>query len=72
MFLWENATVMSVIPMMDIIDQMLMKFTVPMKHEAPKQSFSPAVKAALQLGQQTLNKYYSKTDDSIVYRIAMS
>ncbi len=63
---------MSVIPAMDIIDQMLTTFTIPAKNETPKVVFSAVVKEALQLGQRTLNRYYSKTDDSEVYRIAMS
>ncbi len=63
---------MSVIPAMDIIDQMLTTFTIPAKNETPKVVFSAVVKAALRMGQQTLNQYYSKTDDSEVYRIAMS
>lgn len=33
--------------------------------------FSKAIRAALALGKQTLNRYYKKTDHSDVYRIAM-
>ena len=33
--------------------------------------YSPAIRAALKLGTRLLNKYYSLTDDSEVYRIAM-
>jgi hypothetical protein len=33
--------------------------------------YSPAIRAALSLGEKLLNKYYSLTDDSEVYRIAM-
>ena len=33
---------------------------------------SPALRAALTLGQKLLNKYYSLTDDADVYRIAIS
>jgi hypothetical protein len=33
---------------------------------------SPALCAALTLGQKLLNKYYSLTDDADVYRIAIS
>ena len=32
---------------------------------------SKAIRAALALGKQTLNRYYDKTDQSDVYRIAM-
>lgn len=34
-------------------------------------SLSPAIKASLELGKKTLNRYYSLTDSSEVYRIAM-
>ena len=33
--------------------------------------YSTAIKAAVGLGKRTLNRYYSKTDESEVYRIAM-
>jgi len=38
---------------------------------AHDQSLSPAIKASLELGKKTLNRYYSLTDSSEVYRIAM-
>ncbi len=60
----ENATVASVIPAMDRIDTMLTTNTTTHK-------FSPAVRAALAMGKRTLNCYYSRTDDSDVYRTAM-
>ena len=34
-------------------------------------TYSSAIRAALAIGKQTLNKYYNKTDCSEVYRIAM-
>jgi hypothetical protein len=34
-------------------------------------SYSEAIRAALALGKRTLNRYYDKTDQSEVYRIAM-
>ena len=33
--------------------------------------YSAAIRTALALGKQTLNRYYDKTDQSDVYRIAM-
>lgn len=33
--------------------------------------YSPALKSALSLGKTVLDKYYSLSDDSEVYRIAM-
>jgi len=38
---------------------------------AHDRSLSPAIKASLELGKKTLNRYYSLTDSSEVYRIAM-
>jgi hypothetical protein len=35
------------------------------------EAYSPAIRAALKLGTKLLNKYYSLTDNSEVYRIAM-
>jgi phosphoribosyl-dephospho-CoA transferase len=32
---------------------------------------SKAIRAALAIGKETLNRYYNKTDQSDVYRIAM-
>ncbi|KAE9399592.1 hypothetical protein BT96DRAFT_820417, partial [Gymnopus androsaceus JB14] len=58
------STIAQVIPMMDILDDF---FT-----ESPKRQVHPAVKCALGLAQSTVNRYYSRTDDSHVYRIAMS
>jgi hypothetical protein len=34
--------------------------------------YSPAIRASLALGKAHLNKYYNMTDDSEIYRIAMS
>jgi hypothetical protein len=34
-------------------------------------ALSEAIRTALALGKQTLNRYYDKTDQSEVYRIAM-
>jgi hypothetical protein len=35
-------------------------------------NYSAAIRAALKIGMNLLNKYYSITDNSEVYRIAMS
>jgi hypothetical protein len=35
------------------------------------EAYSPAIRAALKLGIRILDKYYSLTDNSEVYRIAM-
>lgn len=49
---------------MDHIDQALAT-------NALDQRFKPSIRAALSIGKRTLNKYYNKTDDTEVYRIAM-
>lgn len=56
--------VANVIPVMDAIDEVLTPNLTASEH-------SPAINAALELGKQTLNRYYSKTDESEVYRAAM-
>ncbi|KIL55698.1 hypothetical protein M378DRAFT_90486 [Amanita muscaria Koide BX008] len=53
-----------VIPAMDHIDEALVT-------NIDSDKLSAAVKAALKVGKRTLNRYYSKTDYSETYRIAM-
>ena len=55
----------TVIPAMDHIDSIFTDYTLPTskKHSA--------VRAAVEIAKKTLNKYYSLTDDSELYRIAM-
>jgi hypothetical protein len=36
------------------------------------ENYSTAIRAALEIGKKLLDKYYSITDNSEVYRIAMS
>jgi hypothetical protein len=36
-----------------------------------KQIYHPAIKAAMQLARAKMNRYYSITDNSSIYRIAM-
>jgi hypothetical protein len=54
----------NVIPVMDIINDRLTT-------NANDATISPAIRAALGLAKKTLNHYYSKTDNSEAYRIAM-
>jgi hypothetical protein len=54
----------TVIPAMDFIND---KLTA----HAHDRSFSPAIEASLELGKKTLNRYYSLTDLSEVYCVAM-
>ena len=54
-----------VIPVMDNINDRLTA-------QANDDAYSPAIRAALGSAKKTLNRYYSHTDDSEAYRIAMS
>ena len=54
----------TVIPAIDFINN---KLTA----HAHNRTLSLAIKASLELGKKTLNRYYSLTDSSEVYRIAM-
>jgi hypothetical protein len=53
-----------VIPVMDHLDQHLATSAV-------KLSLPTSIRAAATLGKRSLNKYYTKTDHTEVYRIAM-
>jgi hypothetical protein len=64
LFSQDNTTVSSVIPVMDAIDEVLTVDPIMPAYSAP-------VQAALKLGKCTLNRYYSKTNKSEVYRTAM-
>jgi hypothetical protein len=60
-----TPNIATVIPAMDRIDEVLTT-------NALDKQYSISVQAALAMGKKTLNRYYSKTDFSDVYRIAMS
>lgn len=60
-----HALVHEVIPYFDLLTEHVERF----KHNT---QLSDAVRAGAQRGRAILDKYYSLTDDSIVYRIAMS
>ncbi|TFK73075.1 hypothetical protein BDN72DRAFT_746603, partial [Pluteus cervinus] len=53
-----------VIPAMDIMDT---EFTDAIRN--PK--LDPSIRAAIRIGKKTLNRYYSMTDASSVFRIAI-
>jgi len=57
------ATIAHVIPTMDRIDAMLSSHST--------EPLSPSFKHALSFARKIMDKYYSKTDLSNVYRIAM-
>ncbi|KAG2740021.1 hypothetical protein P692DRAFT_201661585, partial [Suillus brevipes Sb2] len=54
-----------VIPAMDHIDSVFTNGIIK------RDTLDPAIRAALGLAKRTLNRYYSLTDTSKVYRIAM-
>ena len=54
-----------VIPVIDIIEKML-------SETIHNTTLKPVVRRAASYGKAILNKYYAKTDDSIIFRIAMS
>jgi hypothetical protein len=59
----DSASVASVIPAMDILNSTLNPDT--------NTSYNPAILAAMNLARKKMDRYYSLTDDSSVYRIAM-
>ena len=61
----STPSLATVIPAMDHIDGVLTTLT-------RDEDLQPSIRGALSLAKKTLNKYYNKTDDSEVYRIAMS
>jgi hypothetical protein len=63
-FSTDTPCVAAVIPAMD-------KMHTELTAAADNVDYSPALQAALSLGKTLLDKYYSLTDDSEVYRIAM-
>jgi hypothetical protein len=60
----DSASIAAVIPAMDKLDNHLNPHT--------KRPYHPAIQAAMKLARNKINRYYSLTDLSPVYRIAMS
>lgn len=67
MFFSRGGTpnIASVIPAMDHLDEHLASAAISHKYD-------PAIRAAVAIGKKTLNRYYDWTDQSELYRIAMS
>lgn len=61
----QGISISSVIPAMDAIDEV---FATGMLNNT---LLSPPIRHALTIGKRTLNKYYSLTDDSDLFRIAI-
>ncbi|KAJ3756098.1 hypothetical protein EV360DRAFT_27865, partial [Lentinula raphanica] len=64
-FSTSNPNVAAVIPAMDIIDESFASGIVNDK------DLSAPVRHALTVGKKTLNKYYERTNDSHIYRMAI-
>lgn len=62
-FSQDAASVAAVIPAMDKLNSHL--------NPATKQPYHPAIQAAMKLARKKINHYYSMTDLSSAYRIAM-
>ena len=63
----RNFLSLNIINVIPAMDWMHAELTAASNNEA----YSPAIRAALKLGMGLLNKYYSLSDNSEVYRIAM-
>ncbi|KAJ3748255.1 hypothetical protein EV360DRAFT_56950, partial [Lentinula raphanica] len=61
----NGTSIAAVIPAMDIIDEAFASGMLD------NETLSEPIRHALTIGKRTLNKYYSLTDDSALYRIAM-
>ena len=61
----DYALVHNVIPSMDILTEHLDAFK-------DNVDLKPVIRVAAARGLMIMNKYYSRTDDSEIYRIAMS
>ncbi len=61
----DRALIQDVIPYMDILTNLVDKFRKDEK-------LAPSVRAAAQRGRVILDKYYTLTDETMIYRLAMS
>jgi len=62
-FSQDSASIAGIIPAMDRLDNTL--------NPSTKTAYHPAILAAMVLARKKINRYYSMTDISSVYRIAM-
>lgn len=61
----DSVSVADIIPAMDSIDEAFATGIID------KQTLSNPIRHALLIGKKTMNKYYTLSDDSDIYRIAM-
>ncbi|KAJ6632134.1 hypothetical protein B0H10DRAFT_1770866, partial [Mycena sp. CBHHK59/15] len=69
----NHCTIPQVLTTMDKVDDLITATvtTSAVQGPGPKHALHPSIKSALKLAKATLNKYYSHTDSSNIYRIAM-
>jgi hypothetical protein len=70
----KHCTITQVIPTMDKIDDIITATVVssaPSTGAPNKRIIHGSIRSALKLAKKVMNKYYSATDDSKVYRVAM-
>src|ERR1700753_435318 len=67
----SKSTIANVITTMDKIDDLITTTVVPATARRRQRVVHVSIREALALAKKTMNKYYSATDDSNVYRIAM-
>ncbi|KAJ7144096.1 hypothetical protein C8R44DRAFT_585710, partial [Mycena epipterygia] len=69
----NHCTIPQVLITMDKVDDLITATvtTSAVQGPGPKRALHPSIKSALKLVKATLNKYYSHTDSSNIYRIAM-
>ncbi|KAI0070511.1 hypothetical protein K474DRAFT_1573924, partial [Panus rudis PR-1116 ss-1] len=60
----DSANIAMVIPAMDEIDRRLAT-------DSLNKVYKPCIRMACEMAKRTINRYYSKTDRSHIYRIAM-
>ena len=61
----DTPCIANIIPAMD-------RMHADLVTASANENYSPAIRAALKIGKTLLDKYYSITDNSEIYRIAMS
>ncbi|KAF8992024.1 hypothetical protein BDZ89DRAFT_898258, partial [Hymenopellis radicata] len=67
----EDANLATVIPAMDKLDAMLATAVVRKRGDESDVVLAAPMRAAVLVAKDTLNKYYSLSDESEVYRIAL-
>ncbi|KAJ7190628.1 hypothetical protein GGX14DRAFT_304628, partial [Mycena pura] len=67
----SKSTIANVITTMDKIDDLITTTVVPATARRRQHIVHVSIREALALAKKTMNKYYSATDESNVYRIAM-